>query len=365
MTSTSEKLFKDRPEWNDITPIPQHDPNANPIAPIFYNEACKYSAFSCLIYKDATNYFRGVIQAQEMSERVLELTEAIIRMNPAHYSVWQYRFQTLLKIKTPLDEELELMDEFAEKHLKSYQVWHHRRLLVQRGALALSTVTNTGKTPATELAFISRALTADAKNYHTWAYRQWVLSFFNQPALWDGEMRYIDNMLEDDVRNNSVWHHRFFVVFASGVHVKDGEEIEDQDNVVRRELDYTKEKIALAPNNASAWNYLRGVLQHSGKPFSDLTEFVIPYAAPLSAEENRPERENDSVVDLENPRPSEGADLPCVQAIEFLADIHESSGGEQLSKAISLWKSLANEHDTIRKKYWEHRIRDAQLTRDS
>ena len=323
-----------------------------------------------------------------MSERVLELTEAIIQMNPAHYSVWfvstqrfvgphfdklhfvrQYRFQTLLKIKTPLDEELELMDEFAEKHLKSYQVWHHRRLLVQRGALTLSTVPNTGKTPATELAFISRALTADAKNYQTWAYRQWVLSFFNQPALWDGEMRYIDNMLEDDVRNNSVWHHRFFVVFASGVHVKDGEEIEDQDNVVRRELDYTKEKIALAPNNASAWNYLRGVLQHSGKPFSDLTEFVIPYAAPLSAEENRPERENDSVVDLENPRPSEGADLPCVQAIEFLADIHESSGGEQLSKAISvcfnkknsleekfnsftqLWKSLANEHDTIRKKY--------------
>ena len=50
MTSMSEKLFKDRPEWNDITPIPQHDPSANPIAPIFYNEACKYSAFSCSIY---------------------------------------------------------------------------------------------------------------------------------------------------------------------------------------------------------------------------------------------------------------------------------------------------------------------------
>lgn len=214
------------------------------------------------------------------------------------------------------------MDEFAEKFLKTYQVWHHRRLLVQHGALSLSKAPNTGKTPATELAFISRALTEDAKNYHTWAYRQWILSFFNQPALWEGEMRYIDNMLEDDVRNNSVWHHRFFVVFASGVHIKDGEEIESQDDVVRRELDYAKEKIALAPNNASAWNYLRGVLEHSGKPFSDLKEFVIPYTLPSSSiKESDPETENDSVVDLENPRPSKGADLPCVLAIEFLSDV--------------------------------------------
>lgn len=38
--------------------------------------------------KDATDYFRGVVKMGEMSERVLELTEMIIRMNPAHYSAW-------------------------------------------------------------------------------------------------------------------------------------------------------------------------------------------------------------------------------------------------------------------------------------
>jgi protein farnesyltransferase/geranylgeranyltransferase type-1 subunit alpha len=38
--------------------------------------------------KDATDYFRGVMATRERSERVLELTEHIIRMNPAHYTVW-------------------------------------------------------------------------------------------------------------------------------------------------------------------------------------------------------------------------------------------------------------------------------------
>ncbi|KAL5480809.1 RAM2 [Sanghuangporus weigelae] len=335
------KLYRDRPEWADITPVPQHEPGANPIAPIFYTEA----------YKDATDYFRGVVKAGEMSERVLTLTESVIRMNPAHYSAWQYRYRTLVAINAPLDEELELMDELAEKFLKNYQVWHHRRLLLQRGALA--------KTPAAELAFIARGLSYDAKNYHTWAYRQWILAYFNQDALWEGEMRYIENMLEDDVRNNSAWHHRFFVVFSNGVRKGD----EDREDTIRREVSFTKEKIALAPNNASAWNYLRGVLERSDTPFASLREFVLLYTVP--AQSSLDDVRDDSVVDLENPRPSPGADLPCPAAIEFLADIHEAAGGNQIQDAIKLWKSLADEHDTIRKRYWEHRISEAQASQDS
>ena len=38
--------------------------------------------------RDATDYFRGIVKSGEMSPRVLELTEHIIRQNPAHYSAW-------------------------------------------------------------------------------------------------------------------------------------------------------------------------------------------------------------------------------------------------------------------------------------
>ncbi|KAF8069038.1 hypothetical protein FPV67DRAFT_1580714 [Lyophyllum atratum] len=324
----SVALYAERPEWNDVTPLPQYE-DANPIAPIFYSEE----------YKDATDYFRGIVKTGEKSERVLELTEDIIRQNPAHYSAWQYRYETLLALKSPLDVELKLMDELAVKFLKTYQVWHHRRLLLML----------TSK-PIPELAFITESLKVDAKNYHTWSYRQWLLAFFNDEDLWAGELDFVDTMLAQDVRNNSAWHHRFFVVFQSGL--REGET--DRGRVVRRELTFVKQNIALVANNPSAWNYLRGILDTNNLPYSRLEDFVRPYTATTS------ESSNTDLVDLENPPPSRSAQLPCPAAVEFLADIHEKEGGmDRVLQAVELWRSLADEHDTIRKKYWEYRIREA------
>ncbi|KAG6818790.1 hypothetical protein H0H93_001600, partial [Arthromyces matolae] len=316
-------LYSERPDWNDVTPLPQYE-DPNPIAPIFYSPE----------YKDATDYFRGIVKTGEKSERVLELTESIIRLNPAHYSAWQYRYETLLAINAPLDVELTLMDELAVEFLKTYQVWHHRRLL-----LMLT------RKPAPELTFIAKCLQTDVKNYHTWSYRQWLLAYFNDDELWSGELDYVEAMIVDDIRNNSAWHHRFFVVFQSGI--REGET--DRSRIVRRELTYVKQNISFAANNPSAWNYLRGILDFNDLPYSRVEDFVKLYA----------DASNDAVrdvVDLENPPPSKGAELPCPAAIEFLADIHEKEG--RALQATELWRSLADEHDTMRKKYWEFRIRE-------
>ncbi|KAF9457729.1 protein prenylyltransferase [Collybia nuda] len=324
-------LFSERPEWSDITPLDQYE-DANPVAPIFYSAD----------YKDATDYFRGVVKTGEKSERVLDLTERVIRLNPAHYSAWQYRYETLIALGSPLDVELKLMDELAVKFLKTYQVWHHRRLLV--------TLT---RNPAPELKFIATSLKEDAKNYHTWSYRQWLLAYFNDEDLWQGELDFVEMMTTQDVRNNSAWHHRFFVVFQSGL--REGET--DRARVIKRELTYVKHNISLAANNPSAWNYLRGILDANNIPYADLGEFVKPYA---TSPQDLPVSD---LVDLENPPPAKGAELPCAPAIEFLADIYEKQGGQDgLRQAAELWRSLADEHDTMRKKYWEYRTRDALKT---
>ncbi|KAJ7461812.1 hypothetical protein B0H11DRAFT_2056164 [Mycena galericulata] len=326
---TPPVLYSARPEWADVQPLQQYE-KAIPLAPILYSEE----------YKDATNYLRGIVKAGEKSARALELTEHVIRLNPAHYSAWQYRYETLVALDSPLDVEVALMDELAEKFLKTYQVWHHRRLLLlRRGAAAA----------AAELAFVGRLLQRDEKNYHTWAHRQWALAFFNDDALWAGELDFVDTMMNRDVRNNSAWHHRFFVVFQSGV--REGEA--DRERVLRRELIYVKQNISLAPNNASAWNYLRGVLEHTRRPYASVEAFVRPYTVPLPAAAAA------DLVDLENPPPGPGAELPCAAAIEFLADVYEEAGGADVDKAVELWRSLADEHDTMRKKYWEYRIREA------
>jgi len=322
----SPTLYSEREEWADVVPQQQYE-HVNPLAPIFYTEE----------YKDATDYFRGIVKTAEMSPRVLDLTEHIIRQNPAHYSAWQYRYKTLMALKSPLDLELRLMDELAVKHLKTYQVWHHRRLILTETRM-----------PSSELEFIAKSLQVDSKNYHTWSYRQWLLAYFNEDTLWSGELDFVEQMLKNDLRNNSAWHHRFFVVFQCGARHGD----EDRDAVLRRELAFVKDNISLAPNNASAWNYFRGVLDHTHTPYSTFKCFVLPYT--VQADPSATE-----VVDLENPLPSKGSQLPCVAAIEFLADVYESEGGDGILKATELWKSLANEHDTIRQKYWEFRAKDA------
>jgi hypothetical protein len=142
----------------------------------------------------------------------------------------QYRYKTLMALKSPLDLELRLMDELAVIHMKNYQVWHHRRLLLIETRI-----------PAPELEFIATSLEADAKNYHTWSHRQWVLAYFNEDALWEGELGYVERMLDSDLRNNSAWHHRFFVVFQSGVRKGD----EDRSVVVKRELACVTEDFCL------------------------------------------------------------------------------------------------------------------------
>ncbi|KDQ09114.1 hypothetical protein BOTBODRAFT_37357 [Botryobasidium botryosum FD-172 SS1] len=331
--------YAERPDWADVTPIPQHD-SLDPLVPIHYTPE----------YKDATDYFRGVVQAGERSERVLDLTEYIISLNPSHYSVWQYRYSTLIALKSDLAAELKLMNTIAAENLKSYQVWHHRRLLLTQLRSAEG-----------ELDFIAAALEEDKKNYHTWAYRQWVLAEFNDDEMWAGELGLIEKLLDKDVRNNSAWSHRFFIVWDSGI--RKGEE--DRETVTRRELAYTKEMISLAPNNASAWNYLRGVLERTATPLSSLEAFVAPYArahSHISGFITPASNETEGVfIDLENPLPSESASLPCPLAIEFLADIWEEKGGEEgAKKASEYFASLAEKYDPMRKRYWEFRQKEAQ-----
>ena len=140
-----------------------------------------------------------------------------------------------MALKSPLDVELRLMDEIAIRYLKTYQVWHHRRLLV------LQT-----RKPAPELAFIATCLEVDAKNYHTWSYRQWLLAHFNDDELWAGELDFVEGMLAEDLRNNSAWHHRFFTVFQCGVRKGD----EDRSIVTRRELAYVHSFIYFVDESA-------------------------------------------------------------------------------------------------------------------
>lgn len=191
--------------------------------------------FCVYIDADAMDYFRAVTRANEKSQRVLTLIEDIIEMNPAHYTVWNYRQQVLFSLNADLEKELDYIDTIALEQAKNYQVWHHRQVVVDR--------LDKGDR---ELSFINSVLEDDSKNYHGWSYRQWVVKRFN---LWDNELSYADDLLVFDIRNNSAWNYRYYILFNNPN--KPSEEL------IESEIKFTEKQITLAPNNSSSWSYLK------------------------------------------------------------------------------------------------------------
>lgn len=76
MDSDDRIPLSERPEWSDVTPLPQDD-GPNPIVAIAYKED----------FAEVMNYFRAVYRADERSPRSLDLTAEAIAMNPGNYTV--------------------------------------------------------------------------------------------------------------------------------------------------------------------------------------------------------------------------------------------------------------------------------------
>lgn len=315
--------------WTDIQPIPQDD-GPDPLVPIMYSEQ----------YRTAMDYFRAVSASGEKSERVLELTETIIRMNPAHYTVWRYRMATLLVLDKDLEVELELMNEFARENLKSYQVWHHRLLLLEKIS---------PEHPTKEIDYAHDSLIPDPKNYHTWAYLHWLYSHFSSLSRisepeWAAEQAWCDEMLRTDGRNNSAWGWRWYLRIArpGAPGGEDGG---------KEEIHYALRAIHKIPHNVSAWNYLRGLLKHFQLPMAPLLPAVLPYTARegIAALAQSP--------DAALPLPSEplppDTPLPISHALEYLADTLVQAGKGEQARAVYL--ELGTTYDKMRAAYWHHR----------
>ena len=80
-----------------------------------------------------------------------------------------------------------------------------------------------------------------------WFERQWLVQTFH---LFDGELQFVDEMLALDVRNNSAWNHRYFVISRT--------KNSDEFVVQKEEMTFAMTKLKRIGDNESGWNYLRG-----------------------------------------------------------------------------------------------------------
>jgi protein farnesyltransferase/geranylgeranyltransferase type-1 subunit alpha len=116
MAPTLHPSYSETPLWSDINPIPLDEgPGPGPaLASIAYSPR----------YSTAMSYLRAVMASNEYSDRALSLTEDIISMNPAHYTVWLYRAKIIREMGKDVLEELEWLDGVSRKSLKNYQIWY-------------------------------------------------------------------------------------------------------------------------------------------------------------------------------------------------------------------------------------------------
>ncbi|KAF3082293.1 CAAX geranylgeranyltransferase alpha subunit [Orbilia oligospora] len=311
--SDDEVDYATDPAWAHITPLPQDD-GENPLAQIAYHPD----------YVVAMSYLRGVMSINYHSAQVLKLTADIIGMNAAHYTVWGYRFKTLMALEASNvfnDEEtswswrkeLDWVQSIAKQYEKNYQIWHHRQLIINH------LNDSTGERERTNEMFAS-----DSKNYHVWTYRQWLVKRFN---LFDKEeLDTMELLLKEDVRNNSAWNHRYFITLG-----RLGTD-SPADGVINREIEFAKVAISSAPQNPSPWNYLKAVLRKGNIDLASLKDFCEQFA-PIDSEDK----------------------IKSSHALDILSEIYDETGN--LGKAEQALVLLAAKYDPVRKNYWRYRKR--------
>ncbi|TVU08959.1 hypothetical protein EJB05_42387 [Eragrostis curvula] len=154
--------------------------------------------------------------------------------------VWHFRRLILEALDSDLLEELDFVNEIAERNPKNYQIWHHKRWLAEK--LGPDIANN-------EHEFTTKILAIDAKNYHAWSHRQWVLQALGG---WEGELQYCNQLLQEDIFNNSAWNQRYLVITRSPL-------LGGITAMRDSEVDYTIEAILANPQNESPWRYLKGL----------------------------------------------------------------------------------------------------------
>jgi protein farnesyltransferase/geranylgeranyltransferase type-1 subunit alpha len=155
---------------------------------------------------------------------------------------------------------------------------------------------------------------------------------FTNCSLFDNELTFIDKLLSIDVRNNSAWNQRFFVLKHLGL----------TKEAVQIELVYVMNRIRLIKNNESSWNYLKGLLEYDDYNISQFPE-VESFVEELYNAGNRSPYLLAFLVDM------------YIEKTLHIYAINSYDDPEHYaSKVYELCEMLANHYDTIRYKYWKY-----------
>lgn len=177
-------------------------------------DKAKVARYRALTDKVLTNKANEVYTLE-----TLEDNTTLLRLNPEFNAVWNYRRHIMLHLfgtealdrATTLDEDLALSMEMMKQYPKCYWIWNHRRWCLE---------THPAANWARELAIVLKLLQMDARNFHGWHYRRYIVAQLGpkspltkqekgqllQVAL--AEFEFTTAKIRQNTSNFSAWHNR-------------------------------------------------------------------------------------------------------------------------------------------------------------
>ena len=145
-------------------------------------------------------------------------------------------------------------------------------------------------------------------------------------------MKYVDQLIQDDIKNNSAWNQRYFVIAHTTGFI---------DDIVERELDYVEKRIRSNPDNESAWNYLRGIARFRLTNAND--QRVWKFCQNLY----------ETCFEKDDLNKQQWRFLLGYMTELLIVDDREDKQEENKKTINKLCEILALQVDPIRKKYWQ------------
>ncbi|EIW67518.1 geranylgeranyl transferase type-2 subunit alpha [Tremella mesenterica] len=211
----------------------------------------------------------------------LKKTTELLDLNPEFYTIWNYRRHILLhlfnsanpeEIVSLLTTDLRLTMSYLQVHPKVYWIWNHRKWCLENVPVGPEDTERwRNEFWAMELAVIEKMLDADARNFHAWDYRRYVLSSlpesFKPPRTALDELRYTKKKIESNFSNFSAWHLRTKILGGMWEGME-GHVVEKQKDAVALdddladidEFELVRQALWTDPGDQSGWLYHRWLI---------------------------------------------------------------------------------------------------------
>ncbi|KAL6949777.1 hypothetical protein ACO0QE_000438 [Hanseniaspora vineae] len=186
-----------------------------------------------------------------------KLTTEILDLNPELNVAWNYRRHIISDLlygtnPQPFDWQKELLFTMAQlkKFPKVYWIWSHR-------TWCLRAIDDVGMWEA-ELLLVGKMLQLDARNYHGWAYRRYVVSQLEKMTGKSrvlSEFEYTTEKINANISNYSAWHQR--ATLFPQMFISRNQDSEAVAKLISSEVLYITNGIFTDADDQSVWMYLK------------------------------------------------------------------------------------------------------------